>query len=100
MSLVYLGMEMIQAGKLFVKFDCWSNKALKKYEDVIQIMTSLFFSRLSIQEASQDISREASWDEYSVRNPVLPPNNHKEEDHSPKKDKIWHIKPHFKNSNR
>ena len=37
-SLVYLGIEMIQPGKSFLKFDCWSNKAFKNYEDLIQIM--------------------------------------------------------------
>ena len=34
---------MIQPWKSFKNFDCWSNKAYKKYEDIIQIMTSLFF---------------------------------------------------------
>ena len=32
-----------QHGKSFLKFNCWSNKAFKKCEDVIQIMTSVFF---------------------------------------------------------
>ena len=41
-SLFYLSIEMIQSGKLFLKSDSWSNKAFKKYEDVIQIKTSLF----------------------------------------------------------
>ena len=35
-SLVYLGMEMIQPDKSFLKFDCWSNKIFKKHEEVIQ----------------------------------------------------------------
>ena len=46
--LVYLGIEMIQPGKSFLKFDCWSNKAFKKYEDVIQIMMSLFFMPIKL----------------------------------------------------
>ena len=33
---------MIQARKSLLKFDC-ASKAFKKYEDVIQIMMSLFF---------------------------------------------------------
>ena len=46
-SLVYLSMEMIQPGKLFLKFVCWSKEAFKKYEDVNQIITSLFFTPVS-----------------------------------------------------
>ena len=34
-SFVYLNIEMIQPGKSFLKFDCWSNKAFKNYEDLI-----------------------------------------------------------------
>ena len=41
--LVYLGIEMIQPGKSFLKFDCGSNTAFKKYEELIQIMTSYVF---------------------------------------------------------
>ena len=48
-SLVYLGMEMIQPEKAFLKFNCWSNKAFKKYGDVIQIITSLFFMPINLR---------------------------------------------------
>ena len=47
---VYLSIwvcKMIQPGKSFSKFDWWSNKAFKKYEDVIQILTSLFFKSVN-----------------------------------------------------
>ena len=33
-SPVYLGIKMIQPGKSFSLFDCWSNKAFKNYEDL------------------------------------------------------------------
>ena len=46
-SLVYLGIEKIQSGKSFLKFNWWLNKAFKNYEDLIQIMALTFFSRLS-----------------------------------------------------
>ena len=41
--LFFLGMEMIQPEKLFLYFDCWSNKAFENYDNVIQIMMSLLF---------------------------------------------------------
>ena len=43
-SLVSLDIEMIQSGKSFLKFDCWSNKSLKNHKDLIQIMTLFFMS--------------------------------------------------------
>ena len=36
-----LGIEIIPPGKYFLKFDCWSNKAFRKYEDVIQIISMI-----------------------------------------------------------
>ena len=36
---IYLGIEMIQSGKSFLKFDCWSNKEFKNYEGLSQIMS-------------------------------------------------------------
>ena len=51
LSLVYLGIKKIQPGKSFLKFDCCFKKVFKNYEDLIQIMTSLF-SCLSIWEVS------------------------------------------------
>ena len=48
-SLVSLGIEMIQPGKSFLKFDCWSNKPSKNYEDLIQIMMSLFFTPINLR---------------------------------------------------
>ena len=60
-SLVYPGMEMIQPGKSFLKFDCWSNKAFKKYEDVFadffidrrEKQRCHCFSRLSIKNSDR-----------------------------------------------
>ena len=56
MSLAYLSQEIIQPGKSFKKFECWSNKAFKKY-DVIQIMTSLFFTSINPRNITRRFSR-------------------------------------------
>ena len=45
---VYLSIEMIQPGKSFLKFDSWSNTAFKNYDDLIQIMMSLFFMPINL----------------------------------------------------
>ena len=59
-SLVYLSMEMIQPGKLFLKFDCWLNKAFKNYKDFIQIMMSLFFMPINPRSITRRIQNVKS----------------------------------------
>ena len=54
---VYLGMKMIQPGRSFLKFDSWSNKVFKKYEYVIQIMMSLFFTHINPRSITRSFSR-------------------------------------------
>ena len=56
-SLVYLGIEIIQPGKSFLNFDCWSNKAFKNYEDLIQIMTLLFFTLINPRRITRSFMR-------------------------------------------
>ena len=48
---------MIQPGKSFLEFDCWSNKTFKKYENVIQIMTSLFFTPINPRTITRSFTR-------------------------------------------
>ena len=55
--LVYLGIEIIQSKKSFLKFDCWSKKAFKKYKDIIQIMTSFFFKLINPRSIARSFSR-------------------------------------------
>ena len=40
-----------------LKFDCSSNKAFKKYEIAIQIMTSLFFPSINLRRIRKSFSR-------------------------------------------
>ena len=60
-SLVYLGIEMILTGKSFLKFDCWSNKAFKNYEDlqtskiISQVEPFLFLDKQVTIEEGQRI---------------------------------------------
>ena len=56
-SLVYLGIDMIQDRKSFLKFDCWSNKVFKDYEDFIQIMTLLFFMPINPRSIMRSFMR-------------------------------------------
>ena len=48
---------MIQSGKSLLKFDCWSNKVFKKYEDLFQIMMSLFFVHINPRSITRSIMR-------------------------------------------
>ena len=57
MSLVYLGIAIIQHGKSFLKFDCWLKKVFKKYEHIIQIMMSLFFLPINPRSTIRSFSR-------------------------------------------
>ena len=43
-SLVYLNIEMIQHGKSFLKFDCWSNKAFSQTLKMISHVESFLYS--------------------------------------------------------
>ena len=56
-SLVYVSIEMIQPGKSFLKFDCSPNKAFKNYEDLFQIMTSLFFMPIKLKSILRRVMR-------------------------------------------
>ena len=58
---VYLGIEMIQSGKSFLKFDCWSNKAFKRYKVVIQIMMSLFFTPINPRSIRSFLKSVMRW---------------------------------------
>ena len=44
---------------IFKKFDCWSNKTFKKYEDVIQIMTTLIFPPINPRNITRSFSKRA-----------------------------------------
>ena len=48
---------MIYPEKSFLIFDSWSNKAFNKYEDVIQMMTSLFFTTINPRSITRSFSK-------------------------------------------
>ena len=43
--------------EIIFKFDFWANKAFKKYENVIQIMMSLFFTPINPRSITRSFSR-------------------------------------------